>query len=92
MPSNPEIWAQFYEALWSICAIVLGFFATFYTNQLNERNARLFERLHKHLRHPVFLKMATGTREKTQYYVSKIIGTFFLVYGLLILFGFVSIN
>jgi len=85
-----EHWYFYYEKLWSLLAICIGFYGFFYTSTANESNAKRFEHLYKITKLPIFKKSASDTRGPMQYLVTKVVSGGFFIIGILLLFGVIA--
>jgi hypothetical protein len=79
-----------FEIAWSFVALYIGIFATFYTGTFIEKNASVFEKIHAKTGIRIFKRQAESTRAPFNYWFTKLIGTFFLIMGVLIFLGFIS--
>ncbi len=90
-PVNKELVPFVFNLIWSIGAIVLGLYATFFSKKLNLRNANRFEKLAMYTHLSFLKKMAMKTKTEDQYIVTKGVGTIFLLTGLIMLFRYLMI-
>lgn len=79
-----------FEIVWSLVALYVGIFGIFFTQTFIEKNARAFEKLHRKTGISIFKKQAEGTRAPFNRFFTRIVCGFFLIFGILALFGFVS--